>query len=110
MTNLLVELSEMARQVTAQLDTRTRKLELLIQEADQRINVLKEALERSPSVAPDRLIEEVAAPPPPVERIDPRHLEIYELADQNLSKHEIATRLNRPRGEVELILALRGSR
>src|SRR4051794_2092642 len=33
MSNLLVELSEMARQVTAQLDTRSTKLELLMREA-----------------------------------------------------------------------------
>src|SRR3954464_6487437 len=32
MSNLLVELSEMARQMTAQLDTRTAKLELLLKE------------------------------------------------------------------------------
>src|SRR5665213_3691300 len=43
MTNLLVQLSEMARQVTAQLDTRTAKLELLIKDADERLAALKDA-------------------------------------------------------------------
>src|SRR4051794_28405296 len=37
MQSLLVELSEMSRQITAQLDTRAAKLELLIKEADEKI-------------------------------------------------------------------------
>ena len=41
MQNVLVELSEMARQITAQLDTRAAKLEALIREADQRIAAMK---------------------------------------------------------------------
>src|SRR5436190_24306376 len=40
MSNLLVELSEMARQMTAQLDTRSAKLELLIKQADARTAAL----------------------------------------------------------------------
>src|SRR5690242_8747913 len=43
MNNLLVELSEMARQVSAQLDTRAAKLELLIKEADERLAALRQA-------------------------------------------------------------------
>ena len=37
MNSLVVELSEMARQITAQLDTRAARLELLIKEADRKI-------------------------------------------------------------------------
>ncbi len=40
MQNLLIELSEMARQVTAGLDTRAAKLDLLIREADEKIATL----------------------------------------------------------------------
>ena len=43
MQNLLVELSEMARQITAQLDTRTQKLLMLIQDADERITKLQQS-------------------------------------------------------------------
>ena len=43
MQNVLVELAEMARQITAQLDSRATKLELLIKDADQRIAQLKES-------------------------------------------------------------------
>lgn len=120
MSNLLVELSEMARQMTAQLDTRTAKLELLIKEADEKIAALRAAsgggsmmtpAEKSPeakdfsdpSPAPARAALIEAAPPP----IDPRHAAVYELADEGRSPLEIAQTLGRPSGEIELILALR---
>ncbi len=115
MSNLLVEMSEMARQMTSQLDTRAAKLELLIKEADDRIATLKRAAAGITTLPPDEQIIPTSlfsdppsealpsAPPPP----DPRHLEVYELADQGLSIQEIAQELSRPKGEIELILALR---
>jgi hypothetical protein len=90
MQNLLVELSEMARQITAQLDTRATKLELLIKEADEKITALQQAASSSPSI-----------------EADPRHAAIYDLADQGQSPAQIAMKLDRPKGEIELILALR---
>ncbi len=42
MQNLLVELSEMSRQISAQLDTRSTRLEILIDEADRRLAQLRE--------------------------------------------------------------------
>ncbi|HET6250803.1 MAG TPA: hypothetical protein VFE47_24145 [Tepidisphaeraceae bacterium] len=109
MNNLLVELSEMARQLTAQLDTRTLKLEALLKEADERIAALKDANRQNPSSNGDALPHESPATPaePPAPAIDPRHLEVYDLSDQSLSSQEIANRLSRPRGEIELILKLR---
>jgi hypothetical protein len=41
MSNLLVELSEMTRQLSAQLDTRSAKLEELMRQADQKIAELR---------------------------------------------------------------------
>jgi hypothetical protein len=41
MQNLLVELSEMSRQISGQLDTRATKLELLIKEADEKLEQLR---------------------------------------------------------------------
>src|SRR3954471_23135782 len=41
MSNLLVELSDMARTVSASLDTRAAKLEALLDAADQRIEILR---------------------------------------------------------------------
>lgn len=126
MSNLLVELSEMARQMTAQLDTRAAKLELLIREADEKIAVLRglesanghsddgrvsaEQPTSSVAAALEGVIMEARAPirpsfaEPP---LDPRHVRIYDMADEGHTPQEIARQLDRPSGEIELILALR---
>ena len=102
MSNLLVELSEMARQITGQLDTRAAKLEALMQEADKKIAELKrlETVHAEPEIRP------LDPKPMPVAN-DARYSAIYSLADAGHSVQEIAQQLARPRGEVELILALR---
>jgi hypothetical protein len=102
MSNLLVELSEMARQLTAQLDTRATKLELLIREADEKITLLK-TMSTGAAVTPPTF---VPADRPRMEP-DGRHTKVYTLADEGRSAGEIATVLDRPKGEIELILALR---
>lgn len=127
MNNLLVELSQMARQITAQLDTRAAKLELLIKEADERLAALRAAgsevhvvAETKVAAPPENVVaaDEVAAlqtfsaetpapPPPTPPRLDERHAEIYSLADEGKGANEIARILQRPAGEIELILALR---
>src|SRR4051812_22243143 len=43
MESLLVDLSEMARQISSQLDTRAAKLEALLREADEKIDQLRDA-------------------------------------------------------------------
>jgi DNA-binding NarL/FixJ family response regulator len=115
MSNLLVELSEMARALSAGLDTRSAKLEALIDEADRRIADLKRLSDPSPVGAATDSNEPGPTPPVtapadeavgPVE-VDPRHAEVYAMADSGRSVAEIATALNRHSGEVELILALR---
>lgn len=105
MNNLLVELSEMARQISAQLDNRATKLELLIKDADDRIAQLRASMDQ-PSAPPG---EDSAgeSPPPPAPANDPRHEEVYRLADEGRSARQIADDLGRPNGEIELILALR---
>ena len=121
MSNLLVELSEMARQMTAQLDTRSAKLEALIREADEKIAVLQAAGGHVSCGGNQVLIEakvlESHAVPMTESRMtvvdqpalpDPRHAEVYDLADEGQSAQDIARQTGRPRGEVELILALRG--
>ena len=121
MQNLLVELSEMARQITAQLDTRSTKLALLIDDADDKAARLQRLLDDCGSA-----LATAAAPPPPLvadeppalrpevepsvalpDDADPRHRPVYALADGGLSPADIARRLDRPHGEIELILALR---
>lgn len=132
MSNLLVELSTMARQITAQLDTRAAKLELLLKEADDKLAELREAnqtpaLSTADNHAPLPLREidptELAAlsdarptaeypalaaaslPSPPT--ANARYSDVYSLADEGRSPAEIARVLSRPAGEIELILALR---
>ena len=99
MTALVVELEQMARQMTAQLDTRSEKLEALIRQADQRLAALQSA----------RAANEVIPVParPSVQLPDPRHADVYSLADTGRSPRQIAQQLGRPYGEIELILALR---
>jgi hypothetical protein len=120
MSSILVELSNMARQVTAQIDTRAAKLEALIQDADQRIAELKQletsaknsllqaSIGRELHLRDDlNSLSSIDEAKPNSRPPDPRYVEIYSLADTGRSTTEIAQQLNRPRGEIELILALR---
>lgn len=111
MQNLLVELEQMVRTMNAQLDTRAAKIEQLIADADARIAALRRLQGK-----PDSAVEPADYPPlriaqdePNLEPgdMDPRHAEIYALADGGMSSSEIARKLDRPSGEIELILALR---
>jgi hypothetical protein len=113
MQNLLVELSEMSRQLTAQLDTRSQKLELLLHEADEKLAEMKRVIAALPASTNEPKMSEseraawtIPSQPQPAS-VDQRHQEVYELADQGQAAADIARQLNRPRGEVELILALR---
>ena len=98
-SSLMNELADLAGQVGRQLDTRAARLEQLIRAADQRIEQLRSA--PAPSTTAPR------EPTPDQSESDPRDLEIYHLHDQGLAPREIAQRLARPAGEIELILALR---
>ena len=111
MQNLLVELSEMSRQITAQLDTRAAKLELLLKEADEKLAALRAANSGAATPLPPAerveapVVDETVAPLTPA--IDVRHMEVYRLADEGRAANEISRLVNRPTGEIELILALR---
>jgi hypothetical protein len=120
MQNLLVELSEMTRQISAQLDTRSQKLQMLIADADERIAELKKLANLPPAAAPaepwamiaSSSVSSVSSVPrniPIPDPVDEQHRPIYALSDQGKSAGDIARELSRPRGEVELILALRGN-
>jgi hypothetical protein len=132
----LIELDQLARQVHGRLDTQFAKLEVLIQDADERIDKLTRLLRAAQSS--DTLDITLGAEEPrelaPAETTDPagatvsadrssvavgaertdadgtesdRHGPIYRLADQGLSAIDIAERVGRTTGEVELILSLR---
>jgi len=116
MENLLVQLSELARQINAQIDTRFAKLEKVIADADERISTLEALLRRAANLQKiDLVVDEQAdhageqqSPPAAQQHLDPRYAKIYELADQGLSPIDIARQTGYTTGEVELILNLRG--
>ncbi|MFT3785728.1 MAG: hypothetical protein QM770_06115 [Tepidisphaeraceae bacterium] len=120
MQNLLVELHDMARQMTAQIETRVSKLEILLSEADEKIarlealgsssadSVTKPQAAETPDTPIDRPAMRLARPPEPnIEAPDDRYAEVYRLNDQGLDARAISQKLSRPAGEIELILALR---
>jgi hypothetical protein len=108
-SNLISALSEMAQDVGTRLDERALRLEKLIYAADERLARL-EALSKNAN-GRDALDEApVIAAQEAVDHADPRHVEIYALADKGLMPIDIAKHLSRPKGEVELILALRPRR
>jgi len=126
MESLLVELSEMTRQMTAQLDTRAAKLEALLHEADEKIGRLQTLAQRgadegviaalrqtiephAPSAALAPASKAIDAPPaaPARDFVDPAHERVYALSDDGKTVSQIASALSRPSGEIELILALR---
>jgi hypothetical protein len=98
---LVVELQETSRRISAEIDMRFSKLDAVIQDADRRIAVL------------NRLTRQGADPSADVKHdaasgaADVRHAVVYELADAGASPLEIARELGKTPGEVELILNLR---
>jgi hypothetical protein len=101
METLLVELAGMARQITGQLDTRAARLQELIRQADAAIARLNGAPRREAGAAEMAEAESEE---------DQRHAAVYQLADSGMDCGQIAQRLERPSGEIELILALRARR
>jgi len=119
MQTLMRELSEMARKIGAQLDAKSARLEELIRAADERAERLElsergDRTERGSSPVDIESNGPLIDPPPSIvlapqsrAETDPRHAQVYSLLDQGLSSYQIAERLGRPEGEVELIIALR---
>ena len=121
MQTLLLELENMSRQMSAQLDTKAAKLEALIREADAKTAALQSLLARDKAGAlADRLMAGDESgrhrPARPAREAFgsglaalASHRSIYDLSDAGDAAAAIARKLNRPAGEVELILALRHS-
>lgn len=134
---LLVELDELARDISGQVDTRAVKLQQLVADADRRIGALRILLDaaRAAGVSLKELTghedpsetaadvgraaaanagaSQAPAVPSPADSssteapIETRSRRIYELSDGGMPPHQIARRLGEPLGEVELILNLR---
>ncbi len=107
----MLELDQLSRQVHGRLDTKLVRLDTLIRDADQRIEKLSRLEGASGGGAVLELTLDEEVPPDPGAAAthvdDGQHGSIYELADDGLSPVDIARRVGRPTGEVELILSLR---
>ena len=108
LATLLTELQRLSTNINAQLDDKYARLHDAVRDADQRIfalRALKQAAEapRTDDVAP---AAEPTAPSPPEESFISR---VHSLADEGLTPHEIAGRVEHPVGEVQLILNLRAA-
>jgi len=119
---LLSELEETCRRLTAQLDNRYQRLELLLSEADEKIKRLEGMTGAAAGPAPEKMAPVSAAAAlegqkalarlrkergAPAASDDPAYQPIYALADGGKNSREIAQQLGRQPGEIELILALR---
>ena len=124
MQSLVLEMEDLARRMGGELDAKSAKLAGLIDEADAAAERLRAAMRSAPADAPvdavsdakaraDRLLGAVASGKSGREESGlaglASHRDIYDLADAGEAPDVIARKVKRPAGEVELILALRGS-
>ena len=103
---------ELAQRLASMLDAKAERLEALITRADERIAQLERMEAGAGGSAPLAAGAAEARPAGATkarEEIEQAHREVYELADRGMSVLEISRRVNRPTGQVELILSLRRS-
>lgn len=110
---VMVQLDEMARRIHGRLDMKLATLEMLIRDADQRIEKLSSVLQ--PHSPPPKVDVTIGAESPETEpksrkAIDAVQASIFQLADGGYSALQIAKETGRTIGEVDLILALRRTR
>jgi len=115
--SLLADVEETSRRVAAQIDNRYQRLEILLTEADQKIKRMEELEKRlgnatsgaeTRMVAPRSLETKAGTRPQPAGE-DAAYREVYQLADAGAGSREIAQKLGKQPGEIDLILALRAS-
>lgn len=100
---LMVRLEELSREICGQIDTRYAKLEHVLAESEKTLSALRAALQQQSA-----LPRSASSPTPPP--ADPRHAEIFRLAQSGKTTLEIARELAMTVGEVELVLSLERSR
>lgn len=122
--DLIRELDDLSRQINARIDTRFAKLETVIRDADQRIEELTELLRRMGDMQGVTQTSPVPVPPKaplkgrqreqidfePASPPDNLRSRVAQLADHGHSPLEIAESMNKPVGEIELMLALHRTR
>ncbi len=121
---LMTELADLSRQINGQLDTRMAKLEILQHRADATIRTLENRIRQAGELKTNSATNNPAvtsnssagqtSPPPPGTAARPKSTlpqdadttRILELARNGSTAVQIAQKLSRPTGEIELILAL----
>ena len=114
---IMVEIEQLAKRMGTQLDAKAMHLEMLMREADQKIETLKRLKE-------DREPVQTTTPPAdpwgtnpmdetqdtasePNDANEPMARSVYALADTGMDATQIAQKLAEHVGKIELILALR---
>jgi DNA-binding NarL/FixJ family response regulator len=126
MSELMAALADLSRQINGQIDTRLAKLEILLRQADEKIDILNQQKKQgtdkkqpSPPGQPGKDIKDIAEqfrqsiPPEKQENdknLSPQARKVLEMFNQGISKIDIAQQLDRPVGEIELILSLAGKK
>lgn len=106
----IVELQDLSRRISSEIDVRFARLESAIHDADRRIATLQRLVQEADALSaemPQR--SEHATPRRDEETLEVRHALVYEMADGGRTPVEIARELGKTPGEVELILNLRRS-
>lgn len=101
------ETLDMIERLSAQLDNKAARLEMLLAEADRRIDELHRLRRQTPE--PHRPLRDDSRDDRSAETEggDPVRSRVYEMADRGVSAEEISRAVQRPRGQVDLMLALR---
>lgn len=105
-----VQMHDLARDLSAQLDSKLSALQYLVNLADERIAELQAltAALSSTGTQAERLAQSAVHMPPT--KPETRAAEIYALSDAGKSSQAIAALIGAPVGEVELMLGLRATR
>lgn len=105
---MMADAEELTRRLAAILDNKAARIEVLIEHADQRLAALAEAEAKTAAQPSPAQCDPPTPPEPPAPlSLDPLHRRVYDLADKGISPVEIARQIDRPTGQIELILALR---
>ncbi len=106
---------ESVQTLITQLENKAVRIESLLDRAESRIAELESRFDTaSDGLASQREEQNTALPPaiamsrsPDAPPADPLHARVHALADKGLNPVEIARQVDRPTGQIELILALR---
>lgn len=108
---VMLELDQLSRQIHGRIDTKLARLEAVIRDADQRIDTLSRLIRTMQGESAQEFTLDRESPDEArsarSDIVDDRHAPIYELAEGGKSPVEIARRVGKTTGEVELILALK---